>query len=160
MTNTVMTTIILQNKPTDCSAVRLRFHKPDRVIIGRNASSGCLVLCYMKYCMLNYFFSISLKLTVTDIICWQTVHLTQNTEFLNRSHSVPFCAVKNIMGFNVPVGLPLTVINYQYRLFSKPPVTHALIQSTSCDSFNQPHVTHTLIQSTSCDSRPHSINLL
>jgi hypothetical protein len=52
-----------------CSSLRL--HKPDlvQVLIGWSASSGCFVLCYMKYRVLNYFFSIGLNLTIADIIC-------------------------------------------------------------------------------------------
>ena len=47
-----MTEIILKNKPKNCSAVRLHLHlhKPDRKLIGRNVSSGCIVLRYMKSC--------------------------------------------------------------------------------------------------------------
>lgn len=59
-----------------------RCRKQDHVLIGRNASSDCLVSCYMKYCMLIYFFSLSLQFNDCRYYSWQSA-CTEDTVFPN-----------------------------------------------------------------------------
>jgi len=51
-----------------------------------NASTGYLMLSYMKYSTLNYFYKLNLKFKYyTYYLLAEIAYLTENTAFLNRN---------------------------------------------------------------------------